>query len=1229
MPGLEFEDSYSDATQYQVGDVVTYGGYSYTAKQDTKANIPTNTTFWDLLTTGFKVIGEYSSGVEYTPGNVVTQSGYVYVSHVVTTGNAPTIEDGDANSSTFGQTITNTAYWNLLNTGFKFRSDWQDSIIYYLGDTVKYSNSSYVCIIEHTGDGNLTHRPPNATYWDMLSAGESTLTMTQPGDIMIRTATNVNLPMGLKGWKLRSDEGQSHPIHWDPDDRSYTWHVDPYKGEDIEELVYTPGVSVISDYSSSQTYTAGSVCRWAPPIWVTGTTYAVGGIVSYTDTTATAGERIKWYKCIDATNASTAPSTGGTVSAPWKATSPSTTITQTTATDPNGASVFYGKDRLYGENDSSVTTNYNTSEIMYKVYIAVKERSNVEPLNIVTGVANEGWQEVLNGVKTDIDGQATGIITWGKNSSAPFKTIRYASARAVSGDQIICASGVYKEFFPITINEGVSIEGEEMRTTFIEPNMEDDGGNGVGISTTNLPNNEVSMFYCNDGVIVKGFTMRGMTGNVSDVLGQSPPVQPTIKGVCFQLDPNGAINLKSPLIKDCVSINDGGGGIYCDGTHAPNGKYQSICTNNFAQINSDGFGLYATNKGQIEAVSVFTHYNHVGYLTTNGGIIRSAGGGNSYGEYGSASEGFNPLESNLSNKTGQIDNETGEAKAYRVIVDGTTGQVQRMEWQYTGESYTNATVSITAPGDIDAGTSAAGGEATFTSAHVDGGIARVDITTNVSTLNKYTGNAQIGTNPSTGTDATLTLAASSGMATDAINGMILTIVSGTGAGQFGAILSYNATTKIATISDIWTSMHNTTTVVPDTTSVYEIDPGITLSGGGAPTTPAVLRCQVSSTNNVEEILVINPGAGYDSASPPTTLTLVDPAATVTGFAVSFVIKDGVPVWTRTSSGGGYPAGMTSGATTPGTTIATVSGDGWATIPQTGSLLVVKTLTQEPNNGSIMKISGNSSYYHIVDVIGYTNSGGSNGVATIHITPSISLVNASAHETSFQIREEYSSCRMTGHDFLNIGTGDFTSTNYPGVPTQAADSTKEVLEGDGGKVFYTATNQDGNFSVGGLFSIQQSTNKATMNVEDFSLVGVQELGLSSGASVNEFSIDGTLSDNSDSALVTEKAIKTYIASQLGGGENQLEVNTATIGTVYISGNIVSTTSASGNNLLLNSDGGKVTFNGEPQFTGAISTDTTLITRGFFEDNFVTQQLVSGIMQTLENDRVAGTGDPNTP
>ena len=41
VPGLEFEDSYSNTTQYQTGDVVTYGGYTYTAKQDSIGNLPT------------------------------------------------------------------------------------------------------------------------------------------------------------------------------------------------------------------------------------------------------------------------------------------------------------------------------------------------------------------------------------------------------------------------------------------------------------------------------------------------------------------------------------------------------------------------------------------------------------------------------------------------------------------------------------------------------------------------------------------------------------------------------------------------------------------------------------------------------------------------------------------------------------------------------------------------------------------------------------------------------------------------------------------------------------------------------------------------------------------------------------------------------------------------------------------------------------------------------------
>ena len=1848
VPGLEFEDSYNNTTQYQLGDVVTYGGYTYTAKQDTVGNLPTHTTYWDVLTTGFKVRGEYNAGTAYNPGNVVTRNGYVYVAIVDTTGNSPTIQDTDPQSQTYNETITNATYWELINTGFQFKGDWNGASTYYLGDVAKEGNSSYICVDEHTGDGSSTSptKPPSA-YWDTLAAGDTTIVMNTPGDIMIRTSTNQKLNVGAKGWKLRADEGQNFPIHWDPDDESYTWYVDYHKGSDEENLTYSPGVvstgsmssgeqtlctrdlgyvmdaakydmavgtnymqhivgvrmnygvnvttadrirvlgaiehaklatvainsvasksvilaevtqsfdevtdiinnglpaadpisfpdfgattnkvnavaqmqanknfiaaevnawiedyigamtqaeqdlctrdleyvinaakydmamatnymsvitgirfnhalyavssdkvrvqeavdhseasiqaltnvtgaaqtaivaayaeikdimdngignadtptfpdfntgrsdwtdrknggaqlqankdfisedvnkwvsvnhsshfntydeakctrdtgylldaitydlmyggtsattimakaffdggisqlttpternvtvqayqhlaliaddvvqetavtpqtgnnevqdtsgtaatqaegtivqdlmqiiedainansasgvpaatypdvatsthitpftdigtdqttiiaaavgsvassagyvhnaslctrdskyfidalsydllyggdfgthvcafsffdggasqipanhrettglaynymadvlkycieedttwnpeqsvitqnisgqagtsaestivdtnlqvietavttntipatsitypaitnaladnttafnditssqgtivsnavaavaagqitgSGVADYAGGTAYTAGTVCRWAPPAWASAGTYVLGQIVSHTDVTHPAEDKSRWYKCIDTTNAGTsAPSVSGNVSAPWKLIAPSDSITQTTAVDPNNLQVFYGKDRLYGRPDHTTTTNFGGDETRYQVFIAIKDRSSVEPMNSVTGEVNEGWRLVMNGLKVDVYGQVTGVITWGKNTSAAFKTIRYALQRSRSGDQIMCAPGVYKEFCPMVIPAGVGLQGKEMRTTFVEPNMEDDGGNGVGVSMlgAGYPNNEVAMFYVNDAVTVRGFTFRGMGGTTIGV--GSPHEEPVIKGVCFRLDPNGAINLKSPFIQNAVSICDGGGGIYCDGHDAPYGRYQSMCTNDFTQVNSDGFGIFCTNKGRVEAVSVFTYYNHVGFTTTHGGVLRAANCNNSYGEYGAVSEGNFANEVDLPQKTASIDNKTGEAVPYRVMVDEVNGEVIRVEWKHAGEDYTTANLTFSASGDNDAGTPAAGGPATFTAAYVDNGITRITSSNNVVNLNRYFGNAQAGTNPGSG-DATLQLTATANT-TPAANfiGMTINIIGGAAAGQFGTIQSYDFATKIATLNGIWQSMNAGATGTPDFTSQYEVVPTVTLTSTPAASVDAIIHCQVSGLADVEQMLIIHPGTGYDVTAPP-SMTIVDPGAdqnSLLAYNPSFEIANGVPVWTRTDAGGGYPTGMQQGQLTPGTTIATVAGDGFANVLQVGGYLYVRNLSREPKDGSNMEIAGDLTFYTVVNVLGYVNTGGATGTALVQISPQMLTQDSPVHGTFVQFREEYSSCRMTGHDFLDIGTGDFATSNYPGIPTQDADPTHETQEHCGGRVFFTSTDQDGNYSVGGLFSVQQSTGRATLNAEDFSLAGLNELKLGAlqfsgyGATIDEFSSDGTLSGNSDSALVTEKAIRTYITNQLGGGDNQLEVNTATVGSVFISGQEITTVAASGMDLQLTSDSGKVVFVGEPQSNATITTDTSLITKTYFEDNFLTQNLVSNIMETLDNTRVAGTGSPDTP
>ena len=64
--------------------------------------------------------------------------------------------------------------------------------------------------------------------------------------------------------------------------------------------------------------------------------------------------------------------------------------------------------------------------------------------------------------------------------------------------------------------------------------------------------------------------------------------------------------------------------------------------------------------------------------------------------------------------------------------------------------------------------------------------------------------------------------------------------------------------------------------------------------------------------------------------------------------------------------------------------------------------------------------------------------------------------------------------------------------------------------------------------------------------------------STGATINEFSTDGSFAANSDSIVPTQKAIKTYITSQIGGGASTLNVNQITAGLVQISGQEITTT-----------------------------------------------------------------------
>jgi len=250
-----------------------------------------------------------------------------------------------------------------------------------------------------------------------------------------------------------------------------------------------------------------------------------------------------------------------------------------------------------------------------------------------------------------------------------------------------------------------------------------------------------------------------------------------------------------------------------------------------------------------------------------------------------------------------------------------------------------------------------------------------------------------------------------------------------------------------------------------------------------------------------------------------------------------------------------------------TATTSTAGDGFADIFQNTSYINVAGMFSQPSPGANIQFGSiPNSWYKLVAVTNLLGVAG-NYTMQFQVNPALTTLLAPVHGDTVVTRLKYSQVRLTGHDFLYIGTGNQTLTNYPNVdPTKASQAAQSLATG-GGRVFFTSTDQDGNFNVGNLFGVQQATGTATLNASAFNLAGLQSLQLGSvsigvgSATITQFSTDPYFTANSDNTLPTQKAIKSYIAAQIGGGQSVLNVNTITSGQIYIANNTITTTSGS--------------------------------------------------------------------
>ena len=150
------------------------------------------------------------------------------------------------------------------------------------------------------------------------------------------------------------------------------------------------------------------------------------------------------------------------------------------------------------------------------------------------------------------------------------------------------------------------------------------------------------------------------------------------------------------------------------------------------------------------------------------------------------------------------------------------------------------------------------------------------------------------------------------------------------------------------------------------------------------------------------------------------------------------------------------------------------------IDQVGSIIVIDGLTQRPNYGDAVKFASDAEYYTVIastELVG--------GSSTVTIEETIATPIADDTAVTFHQRSLISA---SSHTFEYVGTGNDISTALPelgGFPVQA----NEVIETNAGKVYYTSTDQEGDFRIGGELTINRDTGTITGDTFDRSLFAV--------------------------------------------------------------------------------------------------------------------------------------------
>jgi len=1011
IDGITFRGDYADATQYRLNDIVKWGGRQYrVTTEHTSSGSTPNLANFTLFIDGLDFKGDWTTSTYYKLNDVVKFGAYQYKCTTAHTSGAATTDFAEGNFAVYSE-------------GLQFEDSYNASTVYQKGDVVTYGGYSYVYINTNESAGNTPNTDGGNAYWDLLNPGFSAVGEYSHGSVY-KTGDVVNYG-GYSYVAVLNNTNErpfSNTTYWKKLNEGFNWR----------------GV-----YSAATTYNIGDTVEYSSSSY-TAVNDIVLGVTPGTDAT-------KWQLVAQGSTTNVLTTRGDIIVRD---------VTQTTRLPVGVAGSILttdGSDVIWsnaeGANvkwvaNAGSDSNPGTQSLPYKtIKYALSQATSgdvIEIENIAGGTGGTpGTFDVTQASTTGsgtgfaarvvLDGSSTPSITItdggtghaegdtitisGVGSPTASTNITFDVKSASIGDVIYVKNGVYKEQLPLVVPAGVTLRGESLRGTELQPasgtgyqiatvtvhsggtggtpgtynyiHQDATTGSGTGavfnITTDGSSTPTVTVYHggehhiVSDRITISGVDIGGASNlqidvasvennNASNMLllnNQTNVTLFTFKGLSGTPTAGGTGKAAVISLDPAGSITTASPYIQdCTSINANATGIQidgnihtsgnrSILANDFTQINSDGRGVHALGNGRGEMVSVFTYYCDKSFYAQSGGFIRGLNCSSAYGETGAEADGT------LAGETPVIVQTRGEQLFYQpaTISTASTSDI-------AGAITTNGSGTATVTGNTS------GATATF---------FRYQISKDTIYIENRTGNFQQG---------------------------------------------------------------ETVTITKEDSSTFTVDLSSSVGDSSA--------AQIGQINAL--ITVKSTDGTLSSATA-------------------------IPV------------------------------------------------------GANIRFAGNSTFYRVGAV---TETNTSNETATIRLTLALGTGEQVADGTTTTITNNFSNVRLTGHDFLDIGTGSFADTNYPGSVgvTQPADQDDEVIELNGGRVYFSSTDQNGDFRVGDLFRIQQSTGIATLNADAFDLSGLSELQLGSigaeiGATINEFSTDETLGGDSTQAVPTERAVVGFL------------------------------------------------------------------------------------------------------